>query len=40
MALSFGTVSNIFYLVIVGTIVLNLVYIAAGVSAISLLLPK
>jgi hypothetical protein len=40
MALTFGTVSNLFYAVVLGTVVLNLVYIAAGVSAISLLLPK
>ncbi len=40
MALNFGTVSNIFYLVIAGTVVLNLVYIAAGVSALTLLFPK
>ena len=40
MGLSFGATSNVFYMVLAGTILLNLAYMAAGVSAIALLLSK
>ena len=40
MGQSFGTVSNVFYAVLLGTVLLNVFYMAAGVAAIALLLPR
>ena len=40
MGQSFGTVSNVFYVTLLGTVLLNVLYMAAGVSALVLLRPR
>ena len=40
MGLSYGATSNIFYVVLAGTVVLTSIYMAAGASAIALLLSR